>query len=647
MAGSAVPGRVLTACLVALVVLSALGLHGFSLPFWHDKIDGSRQDEVLFGRAQRIRGDDWSASLPVALSQCARSVPFAPWTDLVGYGGVDVRVGYPAPVRDPVVVFRPQVWGYFVGRDFGLAWNWWFRILALFAAAFAAFRLLARGDAILAATSAAALAAAPFFQLFAYNGEPLTAAALAAFVAAIGIARAPASRSVVGWGVLLGWSMGCLALSVMYPPYQIVLAYVAAALTAAFVIRERHGVRAAGRPAFRAGVAVGAVALAASAVALFLVRSREAIHLLDATSYPGARISTGGEVPAIHLVNNFFTTLVGERALATFVNVSEAGAFFFLSPLLLAAALFESVRRRRAPDPVVAVTGLAVAALGLYAVFGLPESWARVVFLGRVPGQRVILGMGVADLALAAAVLSSPPALPRSAPWVLGAAWAAGLAALGPAILSPVGSAPWPAIVLPSLLFFAIGVQALRRRPEAVLALALVSIAATAWFNPVVRGGSDYLETNPLSRRILDLDRSAGGSTRWVVFDDPSLANLFRAIGVRAINGMHYYPQRELWSRLGLLERGAEQWNRYAHVLFELAQTPDEARIQLPRLDVVVLRIHPDHPAFARLGLDYVLWVGADRSRLDGVGGLSWLESIGDKHIFRVRRPGAPDAPRP
>ena len=49
---------------------------------------------------------------------------------------------------------------------------------------------------------------------------------------------------------------------------------------------------------------------------------------------------------------------------------------------------------------------------------------------------------------------------------------------------------------------------------------AAISIVGTAWFNPLVRGGSEYLRDNELSRQILALDRGCvvdrkGRPTGW------------------------------------------------------------------------------------------------------------------------------------
>ena len=63
----------------------------------------------------------------------------------------------------------------------------------------------------------------------------------------------------------------------------------------------------------------------------------------------------------------------------------------------------------------------------------------------------------------------------------------------------------------------------------------------------MVRGGSEYLVENPLSQKILEIDRQHDGESVWIVFGSPYLPNLFRVLGVRAVNGLHPVPQFELW----------------------------------------------------------------------------------------------------
>jgi len=62
--------------LALLGVMVGLRIHGFSLPVWHQVIDGSPASEILVGEARVIRGDEWYVRLPLAFAQAAHDTPF-------------------------------------------------------------------------------------------------------------------------------------------------------------------------------------------------------------------------------------------------------------------------------------------------------------------------------------------------------------------------------------------------------------------------------------------------------------------------------------------------------------------------------------------------------------------------------------------
>jgi hypothetical protein len=486
---------------------------------------------------------------------------------------------------------------------------------------------------------ALALGAAPFFQFWSFSYEPHVAAALLVFVAIVGVLRAGSLARMTAWGALLAWSAGYFALGLLYPPHQITLAQLTVLVTGVVLWRERSALAARGRVALRAGVVAVALVAAALAVGVWAIRSWDAIRLVSGTVYPGSRFDTGGGLSALRLLNNYFTLFLGEDSLRAFQNISEGSAFLFLSPLILALVAVEYGAARRKPEPLLLWLGGFQALLLVYAFAGFPAFLAKAVFLGRLPAQRIVLALGVADVLMLVVFLGGralPRALPRWAGWALAAAWGAALAALGAAIVARVESAGAIVVVGIALLFAGLAVLLAFRSRFAIAALALLSVACTSWFNPLVRGGAAYLAANPLAQAILTLDRAEGGGTRWVVFNDPRLANLFRAIGVRCVGGTHYYPQAELWQRLGLYDRAPEQWNRYANVQFALKERSGPLGLQVPFLDQLIVRVHPDHPAFAALEVDFLVYVGPDRHVLDDAAFLAWETSVGDAHLFRV-----------
>ncbi len=606
-------------------------------------IDGSAPGEVVLGTARAVRSDDWAVALPLALSQRAQTPRFPVSNPLAGFGeGTDGRVGSPVPVRSWLAVFRPQTWGYFLGDDVGLAWHWWSRALGLVWASWLAFAVLGGGRPLPALAAAVALAFQPFFQFWSYVSEPIVAAAALGFAAAAGIALAEGTAAILLRGALLAWAAGCFALGWVYPPFQIPLAWLLVAAAAGWAFRERDRIARAGRLPLRAGVAAGAIVLAGVLVAVFAVECREPLQILAGTAYPGQRRIAGGDLSVPALFNAFQTAFLRKDGYAPLGNVCDAASFQFLSPAILLFVAWEAVARKRRPDPVVAAVGIYTVVLLLHALVGLPGFLARATLLDRVPGGRSVVGIGAASLVMTVAFVlgraREDAGGGKRLAFAAAAAWAVAVFASGARLASFMPAlAPWTPFA-GALFAFVSALLVLSRHRACLAFLAAAAVASTAWFNPLVRGGSDYLRDNALSSQILALDRAAGGRSVWVVYDDRWLSNLFRAIGVRAVGGVHYYPQRELWSRLDPKGESEPAWNRYAHVVFSAGPVRDSARISAPFFDTVRVELCPESAAFRSLGASHVLAVGEQARRFDRSPVLARAGRVGDKHLFRVTR---------
>lgn len=643
LAGGALPafGRLLPASLAGLfLVLCLLRVHGFSLPIWHQIIDQSEQTEVLVGEARSIRADDWAASLPLTLSQLAQQPRFPVSNSLVGEGSVSNLVGFSVPLRHWLSLFRPHLWGYFFGPDFGLAWNWWFRALLLVYALHLVFMILSRGRSALSLAAAVAVVYAPFFQYWSLNYEPMTASMALCFVAAVGLVFAASRRAIVLFALLLFWAGGVFALGAIYPPYQIVFAYLLAFLFSGFLIRERARLRRLSDVRLR--VLAGGVALAAvlGCLALYVFEAREVIPILAGTVYPAQRAAHGGDLSLPQLLNSLFTILADEPLQSSFGNICEGASFYFFFPVVLAFVGWQWAVRRRTPDPVVGAVSLCLLLLLAYALVGVPPWLARVTGLGLVPGPRTLPALGIAETTLLVAFLAGSEASPR--PSDRGVALAAsGVFALtlmgaGIALHALVPAISWTRILLVSASTSLLALLLLERRCSFLPALALISIASTLWFNPWVHAGTAYLRENPLSRVVLEQDRRAGGQSRWIVFDDPWLANLWRVIGVRALNGVHYYPQLALWARVDPTGEGRDVYNRYAHVEFWVSDRPGTLALSNPYPDRIQAVLFPSRAVLTALGADFVVCSKSSADVLRRIDGLHEIAEVGDRVVFRV-----------
>jgi hypothetical protein len=279
----------------------------------------------------------------------------------------------------------------------------------------------------------------------------------------------------------------------------------------------------------------------------------------------------------------------------------------------------------------------------------MPAWLARATLFGFVPGYRSMVALGLAELLLVARLLACGPGLAGLPRIALALLWGGAVAAAAFALQRA-------SLALPSAaaLGFAAGNAALAwlalapRRPwHARAALAAAWAIGSLWVKPLVRGGSEALRESSLARAVLEIDRAHGGDTRWVAFAPLVVPNLFRAIGVHSVNGVHPVPQLELWAPFDPDGTARSTYNRYAHVLFE-ADGGEQPRFGRRGPDTFSVHVSPGSQALRTLGVTHLL-VDTPRARaLAERSGATWLRSVGRFQLLRTSwtpEPRAPDPP--
>jgi len=620
--------------------LVGLGVHGFSISAWHGVIDGSTATEVLVGKPQLIRSDDWQVQLPLAFSQGVQRPSFPLVNPLVGLGQ-SALLPIELPVASPLVLFRPTQWGFFLGDDAGMAWMWWSRVLGLLVVWFGVFCVVTDGRRGLSAGGAALLAASPFFQFWSFNAAPHAAAMGACFLASVWLARAASVRAVILAAAALAAAGAWFALAI-YPPYQIALAWLYVALMAGFLLSEGPSLDLRRHHVARLVALGGAALFVAGVLLIFFAEAREAIQVMGGTSYPGRRISLGGEKPLWQLVTANFATGLWASHWGILDNICEQAGFGMLAPLPVLLWLWRSARGEHGTDRFALTLALYEITLVGFGALGVPEGLARVTGLSFVPARRAVIGVGLADTVLLLRYLAVAPPAGRLLSLALATSWALLLALasrwLGSALPEAGSSLPLALAAGNGALLWLVLVS--RRRAAVAWTLALALLATTAWFNPVVVGGARFVKENPLSQKIVEIDRATPGGSTWVVFGRDDLAALFRAVGVRSVNGPLTLPQLELWQRIDPRQHFRAVYNRYAHVAFVASSRP-EPEFQLYSQDYVIVRIDPAGPGLHDLGVTHVLFRGTEPERhlFERIAPLEELASIGESHLYRVPPP--------
>ncbi|HYB13228.1 MAG TPA: hypothetical protein VEG67_07145, partial [Myxococcota bacterium] len=284
--------RLALALALAFAGLVAAGIHGYSISIWHGHLDGSPPAEILWGKAQWLRMDDWMVQIPTSLAQRAHVPPFPVWNDKIGLGE-NMLVPIQLPVVHPLLLLRPFEWGWLLGPDVGMAWRWWLSALGLFACVFLMLEVVDGGRFWLSFAGSVFLLYSPFFQFWSLNASPFVCFAALIFVSGCGVLFARRRRALWWSALLLGWSCAAFLTS-FYPPYQIALTQVLVLLFATTVLeRWRKGSFPGVHGERLAALAVAAL-FPLAAAALVWHDAGDVISAIRHTAYPGARISVGG-----------------------------------------------------------------------------------------------------------------------------------------------------------------------------------------------------------------------------------------------------------------------------------------------------------------------------------------------------------------
>lgn len=302
--------------LLLFVLLSTVAAWTPSHYYEAANILGLKDVWPVLGGSRPARSDEWAVT--TAYFQIAAASDFGP-RDLVSPYREPLKAFFALPSRDWSMAFKPDLWGFLV-LDPARAFALHYALLAT-AALIGPYLLLrqlgCRREA--AAAGAGILFFSQFVQVWWTSNAP--ALGLAAWPAVIYLWRAGAWLRLP----LLAYAVAVWLIGQLYPPFIIATGLALAVAIAAF----RPDALAPRR------LAVG-VAGAASGIALAWLHFADLIPIMAATVYPGERISHGGGVPVLQLLEHVFPYLLTDvyRTVPNWpANISEVAVVGSFLPL--------------------------------------------------------------------------------------------------------------------------------------------------------------------------------------------------------------------------------------------------------------------------------------------------------------------------
>ena len=637
--------------LASFALLVAGGWSGSSLPLLLDRAKILQHDGANFiGKAQEVRRDEWLIVTPLAMSQAAEPNWLSSLNPLHGVYGQNMNVvGMSgAPTLGLEVIAKPASWG-FVAFDLkrALAWHWWFPFFACFLAVWAVLRCWFALDWRKAAVLAVLVPGSAYSV--GWSGWPAYVSffpVLAAW-AAVRLFLAESKIGAAFWGLVLGWAAAGFVL-VLYPGWQIPLAYLMALLTLAQLWQMRAqtnwGV------AQLIGVVLAAL-VGGALLAAWWNDAQEAIRALGQTVYPGQRsMELGGYVEPWHLSKGLANLVTLYESSQWSIPSDAAGSLYLLIPLAVATLVRFVIKR--SVDVLVVVLWLFIGFVLVHMFMGIPAWLARATLWGKVPAFRLDVVLVLAQVFLLGHILKEAPALKQwsdgsrlrvSALQVLGAATAVGFAWFNWHCLTmmPVPMQDWlnPAVFALVLVGAAWLAYLLVRGQvwSAVAVSAAWTLAMSLPFNPLQQAPQNVQLVPELQSAL----KRPGGSVpaRVAVVNEDLWVSALPISGVGVVYSFFYDPPLKFWRDLDPEGKLDQVYNRYQFMQIKLEPqlAATDFQITSPRMDAVTLSVQPERFDFVKVKADFVLANMQDAEQLKGNARLQLEKTDGASWtLFRV-----------
>ncbi|MCR4610929.1 MAG: hypothetical protein K5644_03425 [Lachnospiraceae bacterium] len=603
--------------LIIILVCTLLEFSGSSLAFYHNYFGyeyTSNGDLIsqgtLLGLPRAIRSDDFATLTTMNFSQFYND--YQSTSDIIRATPTDVTTFYGAPSIAVATLFRPFLWGYILfGSAKGLAFYWASRTVVLFLVSYELGTLFARGQKNLAVAYAILITFSQTLQWW-YSTNGLIEMFIFGQLAVVLLCNFLLADKL--------WERLLLCLGIIYcaggyvvayyPAQQIPLIYIYGVLGLSMLIINRDLLR----PRHVMMLIVTAI-LCVVVVALVFYNSLDTIMATMNTVYPGSRTDTGGTINPGQLFYYIVDILtpVDDKGLiiaqSSLSNVCETAVFYSFFPLGFIASLYSMIKRKSADLTNILLMAVEVFFL-IFSVIGLPTIIAKITLLSFSTSQRVLSVVGIIDIIILLRSLShkeDTSNIPKTSTKIIIVLSLLVMEGLMMFSLYMIGYRPSALIWIMTGLVFAWFIYLILRNNKeykekftisVVCIIALTGLAV----NPLQMGADVVLEDDLTLdvRSVVETDPDA----KWIVISNTAqINNIPITVGAKTINSINTYPNLETWEKIDPDKSHNEVYNRYAHILMDIAD--EETTFNIIQPDQI--KIEVTHEDLETLGVSYIM----------------------------------------
>jgi hypothetical protein len=589
--------------ILVFILLTTLGISGSSMGAY-DQVFLGKSPGVILGTPRPIRSDEWLVNTQETLAQKAAGYPVI--NKNIGLGQ-DMTMIVDAPFNGFFSVFKPENLFFFImPYANAFAAHWWFMSLVLVLGFYYLFDALFPNKRVIISLAALLVLFNPFVQWW-YEAGTLLSIGYALWLCLMFIKIFQNKidyKKLVLYGLGLAYFALCFAF-VLYPPFQLSIAYVIVALMIGFLYYRYYVLHIKLGQDLKRWIAILLSALATILVAsIFFMAHKQVINTIVGTAYPGARSIQSGQNGAIlngegvNMIDTFSSPILfnlqnESRDGLFYTNQSEASRIVAINLLLIPVFIIYVLKKPRKNRQLADYLLLSTSAMaGIFMIrmftpfFNLPF---KILLFNEVQNDRLAIGFVL--LCAVQLVLFGVVNVKRVS-YSVAAVYAVLVFALFfDASLIMVHQYPKFISVESALLAcLAIGLSAflLLQKKYFIVGLSLFtafSVASSILVNPL------YHRSEPVALQTASnfIKTHYTNHKSWIVVGSVIIENIPAVAGQHSLSGVQIYPQLSLWKKLDPSGIYNLEYNRYAHEVFTIEPNPNNLEFYNPQPDVLLI----------------------------------------------------------
>jgi hypothetical protein len=604
-------------CVLSFLILSLLKIHGSSVAAWNDIIpEGSTSTKsILAGTAKRIRMDEYAVLTPFTLSQNYKKFPEI--NEAVG--GQKAPLMSFVPVKHFITYFRPNFWGYFfLSTEQAFAWAWNFKALGILIAVTLMLMLLTANNFWLSIFGAFWLLYSSGTQWWYSTSLPdsiFTSAILFTCTVYLIFSKNIISLIISTLCFIL---FGVYYASMLYPPYQLPLAYFIIFLLMGYVIHHYNKEIIFEKVFFKIGL--GAIALAGLGIIFYKFYSdaKPTIEAMINTAYPGKRTDLGGAGFTANMFSEYYHLFVNSDTFPQlWINICELSHYLNFAPVIIGCSIWYYVATKKI-NYLILLPSIFIVFLLIWIKVGFPESIAKLTLMSMSPPKRTQIPFGIANVILAIIYVGQLKKMRIENVSISNRIVAILITIFFVGITAATNDSSsgnffkTPQLVVGVILFALANIMlllstTLKFRETIFIGIIAISLIPNVMANPIAKGLAPITDHN-IHLQIKKIDKS-DPAKRWLVMGSQFYGYMVQSTGVDVLGGVKYVPDFKTMKILDGKYKRDSVYNRYAHTVFSsFIDGKDSTVVALNFEDGYTIGLDGCSPKLKQLNVKYVIF---------------------------------------